>query len=63
MDYEKKGWQPEIKDKIIDMALNGSGIRDTSRVLGISPYLVINEIKKSQYSDKSKLEKVEQNNV
>ncbi|NMF59602.1 hypothetical protein HC246_16650 [Pseudanabaena yagii GIHE-NHR1] len=30
------------------MAINGSGIRDTSRVLGISPTTVINELKKSR---------------
>jgi insertion element IS1 protein InsB len=28
------------------MALNGSGIRDTARVLKISPTTVINELKK-----------------
>ncbi len=41
-----KGCSPEIKDRIIDMALNGSGIRDTARVLQISPTTVINELKK-----------------
>ena len=41
-----KGRSPEIKDRIIDMALNGSGIRDTARVLQISPTTVINELKK-----------------
>ncbi|HRY15610.1 MAG TPA: IS1-like element transposase [Candidatus Competibacteraceae bacterium] len=28
------------------MAINGSGIRDTARVLDISPTTVINELKK-----------------
>ena len=28
------------------MALNGNGIRDTARVLGISTHTVINELKK-----------------
>jgi transposase-like protein len=41
------GRLPHIKDQIIDMALNGSGIRDTARVLTISPTTVINELKKS----------------
>jgi transposase-like protein len=45
-DLTYKGRSPEIKDQIIDMALNGSGIRDTARVLKISPTTVINEIKK-----------------
>ena len=41
-----QGHVPEIKEQIIDMALNGSGIRDTARVLQISPTTVINELKK-----------------
>ena len=41
-----KGRSPEIQEPIIDMALNGSGIRDTSRVLKISPTTVISELKK-----------------
>lgn len=40
------GHLPQIKEQIIDMALNGSGIRDTARVLKISPTTVINELKK-----------------
>jgi len=46
LDYTYKGYLPEVKQQLIDMALNGSGIRDTSRVLAISPNTVINEIKK-----------------
>lgn len=41
-----KGRLPEIKEQIIDMALNGNGIRDTARVLKISTDTVINELKK-----------------
>jgi transposase-like protein len=37
---------PEIKEQIIDMALNGNDIRDTARVLKISTDTVINELKK-----------------
>ena len=40
------GHLPEIKDRIVDMALNGSGIRDTARVLQISPTTVMSELKK-----------------
>ncbi len=39
---------PEIKAQIIDMALHGSGIRDTARVLGISIDTVMNELKKKR---------------
>ena len=40
------GRLPHVKEQIIDMALNGSGIRDTARVLKISTTTVINELKK-----------------
>ena len=46
LDYDYNGYLPEVKKKIIDMAMNGSGIRDTARVLEISPTTVINELKK-----------------
>ena len=46
LDYDYNGYLPEIKNQIIDMAINGSGVRDTARVLDISPTTVINELKK-----------------
>jgi insertion element IS1 protein InsB len=46
LDPTYLGHLPEVKEQIIDMALNGSGIRDTARVLKISPTTVINELKK-----------------
>jgi transposase-like protein len=33
---------------MVDMALNGSGIRDTARVLGVSPTTVISTLKKKR---------------
>src|SRR5215471_4162211 len=33
--YRDKGRLPEIKRQIVNMALNGSRVRDTARVLGI----------------------------
>ena len=45
-DLTYKGGLPEVKEHIIDMALNGNGIRDTARVLKISTATVINELKK-----------------
>ena len=44
--YQDRGRVPEIRRQVIDMAINGSGIRDTARVLRISPTTVINELKK-----------------
>jgi transposase-like protein len=46
LDFIYKGRCPAIKEQIVDMALNGSGIRDTARVLKISPTTVLNELKK-----------------
>jgi transposase-like protein len=44
--YSYQGYLPHVKRQISDMAINGSGIRDTARVLGISPTTVIEELKK-----------------
>jgi IS1 family transposase len=54
LDYSYKAYVPDVRKQIIDMAMNGSGIRDTSRVLGVSQNTVIHEIKKQE----SKLESV-----
>jgi len=60
-DYAYRGYLPDVKQQIVDMAVNGSaavcpaeysardnclGIRDTARVLRISPTTVIEELKK-----------------
>jgi transposase-like protein len=45
LDCFYNGALPEVKSKIIEMALNGNGIRDTARVLKISPTTVIGEKK------------------
>jgi transposase-like protein len=46
--YDNRGWISKVKDQIIDMAMNGSGIRDTARVLNIAQGTVISTIKKSR---------------
>ena len=38
--------EPCIADRITDMTMNGSGTRDTNRVLGISQNTVIRTLKK-----------------
>lgn len=48
LDYTDKGRLPETKRQIVDMALNGSGIRDTARVLGVGTGTVIRALKKSK---------------
>ena len=46
--YHHTGRLPEVKRQIVDMALNGSGIRDTARVLGVSPMTVRTTLKKKR---------------
>jgi transposase-like protein len=41
---------PEVRRQIVDMALNGSGVRDTARVLRINPTTVIAVLRKSRRS-------------
>jgi insertion element IS1 protein InsB len=48
LQYQDRGRAPEIRRQVIDMAINGSGIRDTARVLRISPTTVIALLKKSR---------------
>src|SRR5216684_549450 len=48
LEYQDRGRLPEVRRQVIDMAINGSGIRDTARVLRISPTTVIAVLKKSR---------------
>jgi len=41
------GRLPAIKQQIVEMTLNGSGVRDISRVIHVSTRTVIAELKKS----------------
>jgi transposase-like protein len=43
--YSYPGQSPHIKEQIVDMAMNASGIRDTARVLHVSPPTVMKELK------------------
>ena len=46
LDYTYAGHAAGVKQQIIDMAMNASGIRDTARVLHVSPTTVIKTLKK-----------------
>jgi transposase-like protein len=48
LDYSYAGHSAAIKQQIVDMAMNASGIRDTARVLHVSPTTVIKELKKKR---------------
>ena len=50
LNYTNKGNQPGTKEKVSEMASNGSGIRDTARVLKISPGTVMSVLKKQNPS-------------
>ncbi len=50
LDYSYRGRLPEVKRAIIDLAVNGSGVRDTARVLRISKDTVLSELKKKKTS-------------
>lgn len=48
LKYVYKAKYSWVTNVIIDMAINSSGIRDTSRVLKISPMTVINRLKQQK---------------
>ena len=48
LDYAYRGQSKQVKQQVVEMALNGSGIRDTARVLQISTSTVIKELKKNK---------------
>ena len=50
LHYQHRARVPEVRRQVVDMALNGSGIRHTARVLRISPTTVIAVLKKSRLS-------------
>ena len=50
LEYHHTGWLPEVKRQMVDMARKGSGIRDTARVLGVSPTTVLTTLKKKRPS-------------
>ena len=47
LEYRHQGRMPTVKQQMLEMTLNGSGIRDIARVLHVSPTTVIAELKKS----------------
>src|SRR6266853_3716550 len=50
LDYTYIGQSPEVKRQIVHMAMHASGMRDTARVLHVSPTTVINALKKKSRS-------------
>jgi transposase-like protein len=46
LDYADAGQSQQVKHQIVEMAMNASDIRDTARVLRVSPTTGIKELKK-----------------
>ena len=52
LEYKNKGSEPGIDEKILNMAINGAGVRDTGRVLGISVSKIISVLKKKNLQNR-----------
>jgi insertion element IS1 protein InsB len=48
LQYQHKGRLPAVRQQIVDMTLNGSGVRDIVRVLRVSSATVIDVLKKKE---------------
>jgi insertion element IS1 protein InsB len=48
LQYQDRDRVPEVRRQVVDMVLNGSGIRDTARVLGVSSMTVMSTLKKKR---------------
>ena len=48
LEYKNNASKPGVKGKIVDMVMNGSGTRDTGRVLCVSPNTVTAVLKKQK---------------
>jgi transposase-like protein len=48
LQYHHTGRLPAVKRQIVERALKGSGIRDTARVLGVSPMTVMSTLKRKR---------------
>src|SRR2546425_7525982 len=48
IQYHDKGRLPAVKQPIVDITLNGSGVRDIVRVLGVSSATVIDVLQKKE---------------
>ena len=48
LEYRYKAYEPDVKEKVVDMAINGSGTRDTSRVLSMPKTTVIDTLNQKE---------------
>ena len=50
LEYEKNAYYPGVKEQVVEMAMNGAGVRDTGRVLKIAKDTVSGVLKKQKIS-------------
>jgi transposase-like protein len=50
LTYRYRAYESGIKEQAVEMAINGSGIRDTARVLKIDKNTIISTLKKSHHA-------------
>jgi transposase-like protein len=51
LTYAYQARKPGVKEQIVDMAFNGSGVRDTARVLKVGINTVIRTLKNSRQGE------------
>ena len=51
LNYLNQGCRPDTATKIVEMTLNGSGVRDIARVLNVSTTTVCKTLKKNNAAD------------
>ena len=61
LDYTYNAYKPGVKQQIADMAMNGSGTRDTGRVLGVSKDTVTAVLKKQKNSTNKSTRRISKN--
>lgn len=47
LDYVYEAYKPRVKEQIVDMAMNSSGVRETARVLKVGYNTVLRTLKKT----------------
>ena len=47
LEYRYNAWRPGVKQQIVELTMNSSGVRDISRTLKINKNTVISELKKN----------------
>ena len=47
LSYRYRAYEEGIKEQVVEMAINGSGVRDTARVLKMDKNTIISTLKKA----------------